>query len=73
MSVPQQVLIEAIKNRCQLLDERYPGYKVDLVGYLAEVLTIERADPKNVVQQIEAQLDAFGHLYRRRSSEGLVP
>ena len=70
MSVPQQVLIEAVKNRCEQLDERYPGYVTDLVGYLAEVLSIERSQPRNVVQQVEAQLEAFGDLYRRKSSEG---
>jgi hypothetical protein len=70
MSVPQQVLIEAVRNRCEQLDERYPGYKTDLVGYLAEVLSIERSQPRNVVQQVEAQLEAFGDLYRRKSSEG---
>ena len=69
MSVPQQVLIEAVKDRCEQLDDRYPGYVVDLVGYLAEVLSIERSQPKNVVQRVEAQLEAFGDLYRRKSSE----
>ena len=70
MSVPQQVLIEAIKHRCEQLDERYPGYVTDLIGYLAEVLSIERSQPKNVVQQVEAQLEAFGELYRRKFPEG---
>ena len=69
MSVPQQVLIEAIRQRCEQLDERYPGYVRDLIGYLAEVLAIERAEPRNVVQQVDGQLEAFGDLYRRRASE----
>jgi hypothetical protein len=73
MSVPQQVLIEAIRHRCEQLDDRYPGYVTDLIGYLAEVLSIERSQPRNVVQQVEAQLQAFGDLYRRRSSEGMGP
>jgi len=34
------------------------------------VLSIERSQPRNVVQQVEAQLEAFGDLYRRKSSEG---
>lgn len=70
MSVPQQVLIEAIRHRCEQLDERYPGYVTDLIGYLAEVLSIERSQPRNVVQQVEGQLEAFGDLYRRKASEG---
>lgn len=70
MSVPQQVLIEAVGNRCEQLEERYPGYATDLIGYLAEVLSIERSQPKNVVQRVEAQLEAFGDLYRRKSSGG---
>ena len=51
MPVPQQVLIEAIKHRCEQLDDRYPGYVTDLIGYLAEVLSIERSQPRNVVWQ----------------------
>ena len=70
MPVPQQVLIEAVRNRCEQLEEWYPGYVTDLLGYLAEVLSIERSQPKNVVQQVEQQLEAFGDLYRRKSSEG---
>ena len=68
MPVPQQVLIEAIRTRCEQVDERYPGYVTDLIGYLAEVLSIERSLPKNVVQQVEGQLEAFGELYGRKSS-----
>lgn len=70
MSVPQQVLIEAVRKRCEQLEERYPGYIDDLTGYLADVLSIERSQPKNVVQQVEAQLEVFGNLYRRRASKG---
>jgi hypothetical protein len=69
MSVPQQVLIETIRQRCEQLDERYLGYLKDLIGYLAEILAIERDDPRNIVQQVEAQLEAFGDLYRRRASD----
>lgn len=70
MSVPQQLVIETIRERCELLDERYPGYVKDLIGYLAEILAIERADPHNVRQQVEAQLEALGELYARRVSGG---
>lgn len=70
MSVPQQVLIEAIRHRCEQLDERYPGYVTDLIGYLADVLSIERSQPRNVVQQVETRLEAFSDLYRRKSSAG---
>lgn len=70
MPVPQQLVIERIRARCQELPERYPAYRTDLVGYLAEVLSIERAAPHNVVQQVEAQLDAFGDLFHRKSTGG---
>lgn len=72
MSVPQQVLIEAVRKRCENLEDRYPGYRIDLIGYLAEMLSVERSQPKNVVQQVESQLEAFGDLYRRRTSGGTV-
>jgi len=68
MPVPQQLVIERIRARCEELDERYPGYRKDLVGYLAEVLSIERSSPGNVVQQVERQLEAFGELFHRKTS-----
>jgi len=67
MPVPQGLVIERIRARCEELDERYTGYRKDLVGYLAEVLTIERAAPHNVIQQVEAQLQTFGDLFHRKS------
>ena len=73
MPVPQQLVIERIRARCEELDERYPGYRKDLVGYLAEVLGIERAAPHNVVQRVEGQLDAFGELFHRKTTGGAEP
>jgi len=70
MSVPQQRVIDTIREQCELLDDRYPGYAKDLIGYLAEVLAIERESPHNVKQQIEAQLKAFGDLYHHRRITG---
>lgn len=67
MPVPQQLVIERIRTRCEELDERYPGYRRDLVGYLAEVLSTERASPYNVARQVEIQLEAFGELFHRRA------
>jgi hypothetical protein len=66
MPVPQQLVIDRIRARCDELEDRYPGYRKDLVGYLAEVLSYERAAERNVVKQVEAQLEAFGDLYHRR-------
>jgi hypothetical protein len=68
MPVPQQIVIERIRARCEELEERYPGYRRDLVSYLAEILSIERASPFNVVKQAEAQLGALGELYHRRTT-----
>lgn len=65
--VPQQLVIERIRERCEELDERYPGYRKDLLSYLAEILSIERAAPHNIVQQVDAQLEAFGDLVHRKS------
>jgi hypothetical protein len=67
MSVPQQLLINRMRERCQQLDERYPGYRADVIRYLAEILSLERASNRNVAQQVEAQLTAFGDLYHRRA------
>lgn len=66
MPVPQQLVIERIRARSDQTEEHYPGYRKDLIGYLADILSIERAAPHNVVQQAEAQLEAFGDLHHRR-------
>ena len=68
MSVPQQLVIERMRQRCEELEERYPGYRSDLVGYLAEILTLERTSDRNISKLVEAQLTAFGDVYHRRSS-----
>jgi hypothetical protein len=68
MSVPQQLVIDRMRRRCEELDERYPGYRVDLIRYLAEILALERAADHTVAKQVEAQLAAFGDLYHRRMS-----
>ncbi len=73
MAVPQQLVIERIRARCEKLEERYPGYRKDLVGYLAEVLSIERAAPPDVVKGIQSQLEAFGDTYHRKTSEKAQP
>jgi hypothetical protein len=67
VAVPQQLVIERIRAQCEELDERYVGYRRDLLGYLAEILSIERAAPHNVAQQVDAQLEAFGDLFQRKS------
>jgi hypothetical protein len=70
MPVSQQLVIERIRARCEELDERYPGYREELLRYLADVLSIERGSPNNVVQEVEAQLEAFGDLFHRKSTGG---
>lgn len=69
MAVPQQLVIERIRARCDELEDRYPGYRKDLVTYLAEVLTYVRAAETTAAKQVEAQLEAFGDLYHRRTHE----
>lgn len=66
MPVPQQLVINAIRAQCEQISERYSGYRRDLVGYLAEILSIERTASHNISQQVGAQLEAFGELYQRK-------
>jgi hypothetical protein len=68
MAVPQQLVIERIRARCEELEERYDGYRRDLVTYLAEVLSYERAGTPQIAKQVERQLDAFGDLFDRETS-----
>lgn len=72
MPVPQQLVIERIRARCEQLEERFPGYRIELVRYLAEILGLERAAPKDVAKKVEVQLDAFGDLLHRKMTGGEV-
>jgi hypothetical protein len=69
LAVPQQLVIERIRARCDELEERYDGYRRDLVTYLAEVLSYERVANPQTAKQVEKQLDAFGDLLHRETSE----
>jgi hypothetical protein len=69
VAVPQQLVIDRIRAQCEELEERYEGYRRDLVTYLAEVLSYERAGNQQTAKQVEKQLDAFGDLFHRQTSE----
>jgi len=68
MPVPQQLVIDRIRVRCEEVEERYPGYRAELVGYLADILGLERASPPDLGRQVATRLQNFGDLYHRRLS-----
>jgi hypothetical protein len=68
VAVPQQLVIDRIRSQCEELEDRYDGYRRDLVTYLAEVLSYERAGNQQIAKQVEKQLDAFGDLFHRQTA-----
>ena len=66
MSAPQRQVLEVINAQCDKAEERFPGYRGELKNTLADILAIERTKPHNVVQQIEAKLEALGDLVTRK-------
>ena len=66
MSAPQRQVLREINAQCEKAEERFAGYRGELKATLADILAIERARPHNVVQQIEAKLEALGDLVTRK-------
>jgi hypothetical protein len=55
-----KLVLDATKRQCDLVDDRFVGYRHELLVKVADVLGVERARPGNVVQKIEDQLNALG-------------
>lgn len=56
----QQLALQILKEECQGLEERYPGYRLDAVHRLGAILQLERQRPSAIVKEITEQLEDFG-------------
>jgi len=69
MPAPQRQVLETVRSQCERSEERFTGYRKELLDTLAEVLHIERVhktSATNVVQQIEGKCEALADLLLRR-------
>jgi hypothetical protein len=68
MGAAQQLALRILKAQCQALEERYPGYRVDVVRRLGAILQIERQGPTGAVKdKIAAELQDFGDTLGRKT------
>ena len=59
-AAPQNQALDVIKERVMQIEERYEGYRRDLIATLYEILTLESDRPYNIAQQISRRISALG-------------
>jgi hypothetical protein len=70
MGAAQQLALKLLKEQCQALEERYPGYQVDVVRRIGAILQLERQVPSGIVRdRVAAELQDFGDALGRTSGE----
>jgi len=71
MAVNARRLLEIVHKACQSSEERYPGYRSDVEGAVAEVLSLERQHRQigtQVRRKILDQCVALGDLLARQDT-----
>jgi hypothetical protein len=68
MGAAQQLALEILKRQCQALEERYPGYRVDVVRRLGAILQLERQGPGSTAKdKVATELQDFGEMLGRKT------
>ena len=67
MGSAQQITLKVLKSQCQAMEERYPGYRVDVLRRLGAILQLVRqtATP-NVREKIATELSDLGDTLSRK-------
>ena len=66
MGAPQRQVIESIREKVGNVEERFEGYRKELLAALDEILRLEQQRPHNVAQQIQRRITALGELLARK-------
>lgn len=56
----QQLVLQILKEECQALEERYPGYRLHAVSRLGAILQLEGQKSSAIVRAVTEQLEDFG-------------
>ena len=59
MGAPQRQVIETIRDKVNRVDERFEGYRAELLELIDGILRLEQQRPHNVVQQIQRRINAL--------------
>ena len=62
MGAPQRQVIEAIRDKVNNVDERFDGYRTELLEVIDEILMLEQERPHNVVKQIQRRISLLAEL-----------
>ena len=66
MGAPQRQVIEAIRDKVNNVDERFDGYRAELLKVIDELLRLEQQRPHNVAQQVQRRISALGELLAQK-------
>jgi hypothetical protein len=68
MGAAQQLTLKVLKAQCQALEERYPGYRVDVATRLRTILQqVRQTGGANVKEKVAAELQDFGDTLGRKT------
>ena len=59
-AAPQNQALEVIKAKVMQIEERYGGYRRDLIATLHDILALESDRPHNIAQQVSRRVAALG-------------
>ena len=69
MGAAQQLTLKVLRTQCQSLEERYPGYRVDVATRLRAILQLLRQPAGvNVRDKVAAELQDFGDTLGRKTA-----
>ena len=69
MGAPQRQVIQTIREKVGDVDQRFEGYRKELLAVLDDVLRLEQERPYNVAQQVNRRITALGELLARKQQE----
>lgn len=61
-AAPQKQALEVVKQKVMEVDERYDGYRAELVATLHDIFSLERNRPHNIRQQVSRRVTALGEM-----------
>ena len=75
MPLNEQKILRIIFNECESIEERYDGYRDDLVILIADIITDERqhrVQGTNIQQKINDKCNAAGDYLARKRGQAQI-
>lgn len=68
MGAAQKLTLKVLKAQCLALEERYPGYRVDVVMRLGAILKKVQKTATNLRDEVAKELQDFGDALDRKTT-----